>query len=462
MSRAEHRPDLVLIMTDQQRHDQVGYASGGHFETPNVDGLARDGVRFEHAYSASTTCVPARVALLTGLQPHRVPTQVNRFALREGFWTVARALRDAGYETALIGKMHFAPVHADHGFDTMRLCEHLLGQGLTGLEDARHEDLFDEYHDWLLARGLDDWRFAAPSRRFPYGVGEHPTGWVESEACAFLDGRDRSRPLFLIVSFPHPHAPYNPPEPYASMYRPADSQLPAGGFEVNDGLPEVFRSAMTRFGRRVIPHVDPENVRPLQRFLATVRGLVRHVDDAIGRVLERIDPDASVVFFTSDHGDWSGHRGLMRKQPWLPFDDLARVPFVVRGADAVAGLRVHGLVQSSDLVLTCLDYAGVSPPAIDFDTRSLRPQLTGAREPDADDRAVYCATTMGWPMVRRGRFKYVEHRGSRTGVLFDLDDDPAERVDLAPDPAFAAVVAELQAALERELGRARVPVARPV
>jgi arylsulfatase A-like enzyme len=113
-------------------------------------------------------------------------------------------------------------------------------------------------------------------------------------------------------------------------------------------------------------------------------------------------------------------------------------------------------------VLTCLDYAGVSPPAIDFDSRSLRPQLTGAREPDADDRAVYCATTMGWPMVRCDRFKYVEHRGSRTGVLFDLDGDPAERVDLAPDPAFAAVVAELQAALERELGRARVPVARPV
>src|SRR6187431_1032437 len=90
-------PDVILVMTDQQRHDQVGYASGGHFETPHLDALAARGVIFDAAYSASTICVPARTALLTGLQPHRLPTQENQFALREGFWTVAHALRHAGY-----------------------------------------------------------------------------------------------------------------------------------------------------------------------------------------------------------------------------------------------------------------------------------------------------------------------------------------------------------------------------
>src|SRR5882724_1471070 len=91
------RPDLVLIMTDQQRFDQVGYASGGHFETPTLDALAARGVIFDAAYSASTVCVPARAALMTGLQPHRLPTQDNPFSLREGFWTVAHELRSAGY-----------------------------------------------------------------------------------------------------------------------------------------------------------------------------------------------------------------------------------------------------------------------------------------------------------------------------------------------------------------------------
>ncbi len=86
------RPDIVVVMTDQQRHDQVGYASDGHFETPNLDRLAASGCTFDHAYSASTVCVPARNALLTGLHPHRVPTQANGLALREGFWTLPRAL----------------------------------------------------------------------------------------------------------------------------------------------------------------------------------------------------------------------------------------------------------------------------------------------------------------------------------------------------------------------------------
>ena len=165
------RPDIVLIMTDQQRFDQVGYASGGHFETPNIDRLAAGGVIFDRAYSASTVCVPSRVALLTGLQPHRVPTQENRFALREGFWTVAHELRRAGYETALIGKMHFAPVHARHGFETMRLCEHLSAQGLGALSKERSDEV-DDYHDWLVSRGLTDWR-AEPASRF---VGSGPGG----------------------------------------------------------------------------------------------------------------------------------------------------------------------------------------------------------------------------------------------------------------------------------------------
>jgi choline-sulfatase len=347
----------------------------------------------------------------------------------------------------------------------MRLCEHLHGQGLAGLESDRHEDRFDDYHDWLLAQGLADWRFGPDggpnaSRRFPYGVDAHPTGWVEREACDFLARRRRDRPLFLVVSFPHPHAPYNPPEPYASMYDPAESQLPRSGFEVNEGLPEVFLQAMTRFGQWEIPRVDPENERPLRRFLATVRGLVRHIDDAIGHVLEHLDRSDTVVLFTSDHGDYAGHRGLMRKNPWLPFDDLARIPLVVAAPDAAPGRRVPALVQSSDVVLTCLDYAGVAPPDdIDFDSRTLRPHTTSRTLPAVDDRAVFCATTMGWPMVRRGAFKYLEQRSSRTGVLFDLDHDPEERVDLLARGGVGRLADDLRAALDEEM--ARPPIDAP-
>jgi arylsulfatase len=450
------RPNIVLFLTDQQRFDQLGYSSGGHFPTPNLDRIARSGVIFENAYSASTVCVPSRVALMTGIEPHRVPTQENRFALREGFWTVAHELRSAGYETALIGKAHFAPVHAEHGFEILRLCEHLQSQGLGPLSRERHDEL-DDYHDWLLEHGYPDWRFddaGAPgtpraAHVFPYGPDVHPTGWVEREAAVFLNGRDPSRPLFLVVSFPHPHAPYNPPEPYASMFDPADARLPAGGFEVNAGLPMVCQLALKSARTRD----EAADERRLRKLLATVRGLVKHIDDAIGRLIARLDLTSTLVAFTSDHGDYAGHRGLLRKTPWMPFDDLARVPLFYAGYGVTGGRVVSGLVQSYDFALTALDWSRLEPDVDDVDGRSLRSLLTGQSEAADLERSVFCAIGMGWPMIRRGNHKYFVHAQHRSAVLFDLDDDPDERTNLAGDPRYTELERTLSEGLARRMAK---------
>jgi len=443
-------------MTDQQRFDQVGYESDGYFETPNIDELAQRGVVFSNTYSAATTCVPARVSLLTGLQHHRVPTQVNLHALREGFWTVAHALRHVGYETALIGKMHFAPVHAQHGFDTMRLCEHLRPRDLKPVGDGSARDV-DDYHDWLIAQGIPDWR-ATPAEEarpvFPYDAALHPTGWVESETLSFLEGRDRRRPLLLVISFPPPHAPRNPPEPYASMYDPADTPLPRDGFEVNERLPPRFREAMSkRFGRRFAPRRVSSDEAGARALLTSVRALMRQVDDSVGRIVDCLDMTRSVVFFTSDHGDYGGHRGMLSKVPWIPFDDLARVPLVVAGRGVVGGRHVSQLVQSYDFTPTCLEYAGIDLPGDLLDAQGLCPWLQDQPTERDLDRAVVCATTMGWPMVRRGPLKYVVHRRSKERVLFDLDADPGETTSVLDDPAYGSDADELSSLLEHELAR---------
>jgi arylsulfatase len=446
------RPDIVLFLTDQQRFDQVGYASDGHFRTPNLDLLARRGVVFENAYSASTVCVPARVALLTGSEPHRVPHQENEWALREGSWTVAHALRNAGYQTALIGKAHFAPVHAKHGFDTLRLCEHLHSQGLGPLSRER-DDVLDDYHDWLLANGYSDWRFDNMAREverekrgaavrnevrvepFPDGPGVHPTGWVEREAATLLDQRDPSRPLFLVVSFPHPHAPYNPAEPYASMFDPLDSRLPDHGYEVNERLPLAFQLAFLGAPTRKAA-ADEQVVR---RILATMRGLIAHIDDAIGRLVARLDTSSTLVAFTSDHGDYAGHRGMLLKTPWLPFEDLVRVPLFYTGAGVAGGRVVSSLVQNYDFAQTALDYAGVDPGALAADSRSLRPFLAGRPEPADRDRAVFSCIGTSWPMVRHEHYKYCPNAKQPEALLFDLAADPVERVNLADDRSYADV-----------------------
>jgi choline-sulfatase len=458
------RPDLVLFMTDQQRFDQVGYESDGYFETPNIDALAEQGVLFTNAYSGSTTCVPARASLLTGLYHHRVPTQVNRLALREGFWTVARSLRTAGYETALIGKMHFAPVRADHGFETMRLCEHVDPAEAGSTDHPGHEAL-DDYHDWLVAQGLKDWRFESPKaladaksfvdthRLFPYQREAHPTSWVASEAVSFLEKRDRSRPLLLIVSFPHPHAPYNPPAPYDDLYDAADAVLPTDGFELNDRLPFSFRMAMEQGVGPFAPHRLDHKGAEARRWLTAVRSLVKHIDDAMGEVLEHVDLARSVVFFTSDHGDFAGHRGMLKKVPWIPFDDLARVPLLVAGFGVVPGRRLSVLVHSCDFALTCLDYGGVEMTPDLFDTRSLRPLLEDRASPADNDRLLFCATSTAWPMVRKGSLKYILERSTGTAVLFDLDSDPDETTNVLDDPARRSVFKELSELLSSELQR---------
>lgn len=411
------QPDLVLFVTDQQRADQFGFSSGGHWPTPVLDRLAAEGTVFEQATTTSTTCVPARVGLLTGLLHHRVRRVPGKLALAPGEWTVARALRAAGYQTALVGKMHLSPVRADHGFDTMRMCEDLRVAGGYTRDDV------DDYHEWLVAEGIDDWREAFGGTDldgpFPLPAGVHPTGWIEREARQVLERRDPSRPLFLVVSFPNPHAPYNPAEPYASRFSTADEVLPSDGFEVNASLPGSFLEAMPPPNRRV---GDPE---ALARVLTLARGLVAHIDAAVGRVLDVVDRDRTVVFATSDHGDYAGHRGLLRKTPWIPFEDLVRVALVANGPGVAAGQRVAAPVLSADVVPTCLELAGLDPRADVLDARSLLGVLHGTADPDPD-RFILSTTTTGWSMARCRDLKMIIDRKTGATAVFDLAADPGE------------------------------------
>jgi arylsulfatase len=431
------RPNFLLVMTDQQRADSVGYAhelcrrERRDSDTPHLDELARRGVIFDNAYSASTVCVPARSALLTGMFPERLPQVDDGLALKEGFWTIAHAVASAGYETALFGKMHFTPVHARHGFQVVRSCEHLGPAAGYGPEDV------DDYGQWLEGQGLADPREqGAPSSELDETF--HPAHWITDQAINFLEKRHSIEPFFAVVSYTGPHSPYDPPERYREMYPWEAETVPADGFEVNRDLPEVFQRALAppaqeeaSFAPRYVSALSPERVK---QTLALIRAMIRQIDDHLARLISHVSVDDTVVFFTSDHGDYGGHRGLMGKLPWLPFDDLARVPFFALGAGVEGGRRVASPVQSCDFAATCLELAGLEPPA-QLDTESLASVLRGA--PEDPDRDVFCAHSVGWPMIRRGNLKMLGHwvGAKMTGVeaVFDLESDPGERKNLAPE-----------------------------
>ena len=442
------QPDLVLVMTDQQRFDQVGYASGGAVRTPTLDRLAADGVTFTNAYSASTTCVPARTSLMTGLLDHRAPYQAP-LSLEVGSWTVPHALRAAGYQTALIGKMHFTPIRADHGFDHVRLCEHLNAYS----QDPREAGELDHYHDWLHARSLQDWRFeTADSMATTYRLdpATHPTSWVRDETLALLEQRDPDRPLFLVVSFPHPHPPINPPEPYASMYDPDQCVIDPDGAARNRHLPNAFQIATAQEDN---PHrrIDPSRLGEHRATLARSYGSITQIDDAIARITDVLDLANALLWFTSDHGDYAGNRGLVRKIPWIPFDDLARVPCFATGGLVDGGRVVSNPMQSFDCATTFLAAAGIEMDLSVFDGVDLGPVLRDPSATLAADRLVYSAFSMKYPMVRRGPHKYIRQLGWNAEVLFDVERDPAEEWDVRSLDVDRAITSDLAAAVDRQL-----------
>lgn len=317
-------------------------------------------------------------------------------------------------------------------------------------------DTLDHYHDFLVERGLPDWRYEVTGgTRAPYPFPEdsHPTSWVRDRAVEVLRRRDPQQPLFLVVSFPHPHPPVNPTEAYASRYDPATIPIDPADAARNDGLPNTFRQEMATDGpdhRRVLP----DRVDHHRRQLALILGSITQIDDAVAGLLDHLDLDRTLVWFTSDHGDFGGHRGLVRKVPWIPFDDLARVPCFAAGGGVVGGRRIAAPVQSFDFVPTALAAAGcpVEPddpdPSDGVDQTALLADPAGRADAD---RVVYSAFSMNWPMVRRGRHKYIREMGWGDEVLFDLDADPGERVDLAGAPDTEAIRADLAARVDHQL-----------
>lgn len=453
---APARPNIVLILTDQQRHDQLGSWSDGYYETPNLDRLADTGTRFDTAYTMSTLCAPARGSLLTGLYPNRFrghrddrPDGGGR-SVREGYWTIARQLRHAGYATAHVGKGHFKPMRADHGFEHLRVAEHL------NLYRNEHPPQVDDHVAWLvwsgraepLATGLfppghpDAKRYRQQLSALPYPLAEefHPTTWVTDQAIDWLQGRDDDRPYFLQVSYPHPHTPYNPPVPYADRYDRADVVIPDAPAELAAMAPQLRTWLTTHAapGTRIVAEHPDDTIRTA---LTYIRALITQIDDAVGRLLTEIDLTDTVVLFCSDHGDFGGHRGLLSKVPCAALDDLARVPMFASGAGVQAGRRVSEPVSSGDLAPTICELAGAGGPLDQLDGRSLTPTLWGGDDPP--ERTLYTHSMHGYPMARRGRMKLVGELLGDERMLFDVVADPLETVDLAQEPEHQGLVVDL-------------------
>jgi arylsulfatase A-like enzyme len=353
----------------------------------------------------------------------------------------------------MVGKGHYRPMYSDHGFDHMRLAEH-LGQ----YDDAP----IDDYVRWLVHNGRADHRathmfgpddtveakeFAASSgaRAFQHEERYHSTSWVRDESLTFLRERDSSKPFLLVVSFPRPHAPFDPPPRW--IERIDSEQFPVDSLSDShaDALPPLAQS-LIRGDKGYKPvrvaDLDPERVRDVLVYRAA---LIAQIDDAVGRLIDQVDLDDTTICFTSDHGDYAGRHGLLMKTPFLPFDDLARVPFVWAGAGVAGGRVASSPVQNFDLATTMLELAGL--PVLGVDGESLAAELSGAEQDP--DRVVMTDSLYQYRMVRRGSLKFFRHELTREEMAFDVIDDPSETTNVVADDRYRSRVDELREELDR-------------
>jgi uncharacterized sulfatase len=496
------RPNILLITSDQHHWQTLG-CMNPEVRTPHLDHLAEQGTLFTRAYCPNPTCTPTRASIITGKYPSQHGGWTLGTKLPESEPTLGNYLQDAGYRTALVGKAHFQQTLSSPAFPSLEsrpLMQDLdywrafrgPFYGFGEVDLARHhgdEPLVGQHYAiWLEERGLTNWRehFRPPTgttpaqrHRWSLPAEFHMNTWIADRTNARLAEYQRQgEPFFLWASFFDPHPPYLVSPPWDTMYDPARLTVPAMTPGEQDHLAPHFAmtqqrdpdfSAWDEPGGHALHgcHSHLQDRAALARDIAVYYGMTSFMDEQIGVILAQLDrlglADDTLVVFTTDHGHLFGQHGLNAKGPFL-YDDLLRLPFMVRWPGRVAaGRRSADLQSLVDLAPTFLAAAGVPIPD---DMTGLNQLPAWRGQAPAPRRHVVAEfrhqpTTIHQRTYIDARYKLTVYFERPWGELFDLEADPGETRNRWADPAAAALRDELHVRLlEAELAKEeRVPVA---
>jgi len=445
--------NILFLMTDQHRVDTLGAYGNRSGLTPALDELARTGTRFDRWYTPTAICTPARASLLTGQAPFRHKLLANNERnvgyvedLADGTFTFAEALREAGYNTGLIGKWHIGTEKnaASYGFD---------GPDLPGWHNpVEHED----YRAYLAEHELPPYRISDRIRgvlpnggpgnllaarlhqpveaTFEYYLATRAIAQLEQYAA---DHEERKQPFFLELSFFGPHLPYVIPDEYFDLVDPAVIEMPKSIAETFAGKPQVQSNYSAHWTFDTMP------LETSRKLIAVSWGYVALIDAQIARVMAAMERlglvDSTAVFFSCDHGEFTGSHRLHDKGPAM-YEDIYRTPGILRVPGQPEGVVRSEFVSLLDCTATILELAGLDPsPAVD--SRSLLP-LAGHDEVAWQEDIVCEFHGHHFPvpqrMLREDRYKLVVNPES-VNELYDLVTDPDELLNVYGLPELAEV-----------------------
>lgn len=439
------RPNLLFLMSDQQRADTVDPASP--CQTPHLGALASRGVSFERCYAPNPICSPSRASLMTGLLPHSHgmvdcthTVEPYRAALKDGlpFWS--RTLQDAGYATAYYGKWHIERTNRleDFGFADYELNgseEYQAHRRSLGL-DGRERRL--GLHYAVRQEGYRDFSLYGVADEPVEGTQEH---YLYSRGIAFLEraARDPDRPWALFVSTLGPHDPYIVPRAYYERYDPAGIPQPVSFGDTLADRPGIYRRIQRVWHDLAWPQ--------FAQATACYYAFCSLVDDQVGRILatvQALGQEAdTIVVFTSDHGDYMGAHRLLKGIP--AFEEAYRIPLVISGPGIATGQRVERIVNLIDLAPSLVRLAVDEP--FPCQGHSLLPLLRGEQSAWTDEALAECHGQRFFYTQRilwRDRWKYV-FNGFDEDELYDLAEDPHELRNLAHDDTRRPLAGEMAA-----------------
>lgn len=461
----ENKKNILFITCDQLRADYLGCYGNGIVKTPHIDALAQRGMLFDQMITAYPICAPNRATLATGRYPSVHGLNRNGIILPKNEVTLMETLRQVGYVTAGVGKMHFGPQWA---FPPEGGSEHDPMPALAinpqpdalelpwyGFEEVwlTEDNRVGPYGDYLQEHGYDVWAdphsFSYPQHqtvRSQYPVEHHQATWIADRSIDFLAKQTEQKPFFLWTSFVGPHHPFVVPAPYDTMYDPDDMPLPIFSEVEFEYWPDAYRSKQTKTeGSHEAIGMNRLSDDEWKRIRAFYCGMITQIDDQVGRIIEVLKIqglyDNTLIVFTSDHGEMLGDHHLVFKG--TTFDEVVRVPFILSHS-SIPEASCEGLCSSTDVMPTLLDMADVDVPA-GVQGVSLAPCI---KKPSTPLRSEVLIETSQLQRALRTETCFISWHGpGRQGELYDLFSDPHQQDNLWGRPEFAELQDEMMGRL---------------
>ncbi|MBD3229363.1 MAG: sulfatase-like hydrolase/transferase [Candidatus Lokiarchaeota archaeon] len=382
--------NVLFIITDQQRADHLGCYGNKILKTPNIDGLAKDGVRFTSAFCANPMCMPNRASIYTGTYPNVHGVRMNGINLPSNIPTLTQILTKNGYHTISIGKIHF-----QHYSPPRKRNKKSLECIMNWIDDKKRKELennfplpyygFEEveltighgdlvsghYFSWLEEKApnyleymrtrLNSWfllmRNLFDDTQLPEEV--YPTAYLKDKTISFLQdyaaGNYGDKPFFLQCSFPDPHHPATPPEKYKKLYEPSNMELPDNFHDIENLKNHPFLKHNLKLKEKGKSLFSLKTVDDVKKFMAYTYGTITNIDSGIGEILSTLNrtglSENTIVIYTSDHGELMGEHGLTTKGPY-PFKGILKVPLIWRVPGMAKNKVINSLVNSIDITKT--------------------------------------------------------------------------------------------------------------